>query len=148
MNSKLLHPMWVVGFVDGESCFRASVINNAKLRFKIQIQIEFLITQHKRDEILLHKFKDFFECGSVSKAKGKNDPTSNTERFRVRKLSDLHEKIIPFFEQHSLQTKKQTEFLRFRELCNLLHQKVHFTEEGFEHCLKLARILPYNITDL
>lgn len=36
MNSTF-HPMWIVGFVDGEGCFRASIIKNLKLRFQFQI---------------------------------------------------------------------------------------------------------------
>lgn len=34
----ILYPMWVVGFVDGEGCFRASMIQNTKLCFGLQIQ--------------------------------------------------------------------------------------------------------------
>ena len=65
-------------------------------------------------------------------------------RFRVRKLSDLQEKIIPFFDQNPLKTKKHVEFIRFKELCALLHQKTHLTPEGFARCLKLAKNLPVN----
>ena len=138
-----LHPMWVVGFVDGEGCFRASMIKNVKLRFGLQIQIEFVVVQHERDIDLLYKLQTFFECGQVSKTKGSQDFTDQTARFRVRKLLDLQIKVIPFFEQYHLQTKKQGEFLRFRELCLLLNQKVHLEEEGFHRCLHLAKTLPF-----
>ena len=143
MNSKL-HPMWVVGFVDGEGCFRASIIQNAKLRFGMQIQIEFVVVQHVRDKDLLYRLKNTFQCGNVTPTKGFDDVTNNTARFRVRKLVDLCEKVIPFFEQHSLKTKKNVEFLRFRDLCYLLNQQVHLTEEGFARCFHLAKTLPYS----
>lgn len=134
-----LHPMWVVGFVDGENCFRASIIRSAKLRFQTQFQIEFVVVQYERDIELLYKLQTFFQCGIVSKAKGVHDSLSNIARFRVRKLSDLQNKVIPFFIQHSLCTKKQVEFLRFKELCSLLSKKVHLNEEGFFRCLHLAK---------
>jgi hypothetical protein len=142
MNSKL-QAMWIVGFVDGEGCFRASVIHSPKLRFQTQIQLEFVVVQHDRDIDLLYQMKSFFNCGSVTKAKGRSDEQSRTARFRVRKLSDLKDKVIPFFEQHSLKTKKKVEFLRFRELAFLLDQKTHLTEDGFKRCYTLAKRLPY-----
>lgn len=135
--------MWVVGFVDGEGYFRASIIRNSKLRFGFQIQPEFVITQHKRDIDLLYKLKSVFGCGIVSQDKGKKDFTDNTFKLRIRKKEDLCSKILPFFEKHSLKTKKKVEFLRFRQLCNLQQQKVHLTKEGFEQCLQLAKQIPF-----
>jgi hypothetical protein len=139
-----LHYMWVVGFVDGEGCFRASLIRNSKLRSGIQIQPEFVVTQHKRDIDLLYKLKSVFGCGIVSQNKGKEDFTDQTFKLRVRKINDLCTKILPFFEKHSLKTKKKVEFLRFRQLCNLLQKKVHLTKEGFEQCLQLVKQIPYD----
>lgn len=144
MATVKLHHMWIVGFVDGEGCFRASIIRNSKLRFGFQIQPEFIITQHKRDIDLLYKLKSVFDCGIVSKGKGKDDVTDNTYKLRVRKNKDLCEKILPFFEKHSLKTKKKVEFLRFRQLCYLQQKKIHLTEKGFQQCLLLAKQIPFN----
>jgi hypothetical protein len=138
-----LHSMWIVGFVDGEGYFRANIMTNKSFRFKMQIQPEFVITQHKRDVDLLYKIKAVFGCGAVSKIKDK-DATDDTITYRVRKNSDLCGKIIPFFEKHSLKTQKKVEFLRFRKLCFLLKQKVHLKEEGFVQCLELAKKIPYS----
>lgn len=93
--------------------------------------MEFVVVQHECGIELLYKLQTFFGCGQVSKTKGSQDSTDQTARFRVRKLLDLQTKVIPFFEQHHLQTKKtkkQGEFIRFRELCFLLHEKAHFKE--------------------
>jgi hypothetical protein len=141
-----LNPWWVVGFVDGEGCFRASILKNGKCRFGYQIQMEFVVVQHGRDAGLLHQLKDLFQCGQVGLAKGLKDPEANTYRFRVRKLEDLCTKVVPFFQKYSLKTKKHVEFLRFQELCHLLSQKIHFHEEGFKRCMILAKNLPYQST--
>lgn len=144
-ENETLHPMWITGFVDGEGCFRASILKSEKLRFKAQIQMEFVVVQHVRDIHLLYELQKYFNCGIVDTAKEKNDPLNNIVRFRVRKLADLCDKIIPFFEQHPLITKKKVEFLRFCDLCYLLKQKTPLTEEGFQHCSFLAKTLPYNV---
>ena len=138
----VLQPWWVVGFVDGEGCFRASLLKNAKLRFGYQIQMEFVVVQHQRDVDLLYQLKSFFGCGQVGLAKGVNSP-SPVCQFRVRQLDHLQTKILPFFEKYSLYTKKHIEFLKFQELCGLLPQKIHLEEKGFQRCLALAQRLPY-----
>ena len=117
------------------------------MRFKYQIQPEFVVTQHKRDVLLLKEMQAYFKnIGEVKAAKGKEDKTANCYRFRVRKLSSLTTVIIPFFEKYPLKTKKNEEFLRFKELCFLLEKKVHLQSvEQFNYCYILAQSIPYNI---
>ena len=64
-NEKIFNPYWVVGFVDGEGCFSVGVFKNKSLRLGYQVQLEFSITQHKRDHDLLLQFIEFFGCGYV-----------------------------------------------------------------------------------
>ncbi len=65
-NEKIFNPYWVVGFVDGEGCFSVGVFKNKTLRLGYQVQLEFSITQHKRDHDLLLQFIEFFGCGYVA----------------------------------------------------------------------------------
>lgn len=140
MTTKIQN-LWVVGFVDGEGCFRASIINNQSIKNKIQIQIEFVVTQHKRDVQILYALKTFFGCEQVSLLK--SPESTNCCRYRVRKLDSLLDKIIPFFEKHNLKTKKHIEFIRFRKLCFLLKNKTHLSTKGFEEAYSLAKNLAY-----
>jgi hypothetical protein len=68
-----INAQWIVGFVDGEGCFRASIIKNSQLKFKTQIQIKFVVTQHKRDIELIQALKNRFQCGQVSILKKKSN---------------------------------------------------------------------------
>lgn len=45
--------------------------------------------------------------------------------YRCKSVKDLKEKILPFFEKHSLKTKKGVEFLAFREIVNLMDGGYH-----------------------
>jgi LAGLIDADG endonuclease len=113
-NQKLyanLDKNWVVGFTDGEGCFNLDVHVKTDMRFGLQMQPEFTIVQHERDKPLLEKFKEFFGCGSVGI--NRKDKTSTRYHFRVKSVKDLHEKVIPFFEQNQLLTAKQQEFILF-----------------------------------
>lgn len=130
-----LSPDWIVGFVDGEGCFSYSLIKNDSLRFKYQIQGEFTVVQHKRDIQLLHKLKNYFGCGSVA--------VNHGERFhyRVKNLEQLLTIIIPFFEEHSLQTVKKHQLSVFKEISLCLKNKEHLEYEGFEKVKLLVKKL-------
>jgi hypothetical protein len=55
-----LDPWWVCGFSDGEGCFSVGVFKNSSLRLGYQVQLEYSITQHKRDHDLLMLLPSFF----------------------------------------------------------------------------------------
>lgn len=135
-----LNANWIVGFVDGEGCFMASLNKNKTIRYGYQIQMEFVVTKHKRDIQILYALKSYFKCGHVRPNKNKE---GNVWAWRVRGLQHHLEYLIPFFEKHSLKTKKKVEFIHFRQICLLMNKKVHLTEEGFSQCFNLAKSLRY-----
>src|SRR5439155_9347576 len=104
-----LNPEWVVGFVDGEGCFFVGIQRNPKTAIGYQVIPEFRVVQHMRDLPVLHGLKRFFGCGMVCQ--------NHQDRWelRVRKLENLRE-IVSFFERHPLKTKKQIDFLKFRDV--------------------------------
>lgn len=52
--------------------------------------------------------------------------------FMVTKLSDITEKIIPFFEKYPLQGLKKLDYLDFKRVAELMQTKSHLTKEGSE----------------
>lgn len=52
---------------------------------------------------------------------------------------DIHEKLIPFFEKHPLQSQKAKSFEIFREIAKMVQRKEHKTHEGFEKVLVLKK---------
>lgn len=135
-----LHAQWITGFVDGEGCFLVSLQKRANQYGPFNLQPVFSVTQHLVDVQVLHALKKEFGCGYVYNYPNGLTPTS--AYYMVRKLDDLLNKVIPFFEEHQLKTKKCIEFQRFRHLCLLLKDKKHVTsQEGYDECVKLARAL-------
>lgn len=121
-----LETQWIVGFVDGEGCFHIEINPQPSMTLKFQVLCNFVVTQHKRDIQVLHALKDYFGCGVVRYEK----PTLCC--FRVRALKDLSQKILPFFEQHSLKTKKNIEFQKFRQVVLMMTQNLHVTQQGLD----------------
>ena len=126
-----LNAQWIVGFVDGEGCFRVGINKNESMKLGVQVLPEFIIVQHERDEQLLHGLKDYFGCGVVRKNHG------TRLAYRVRGQKNLRDKIIPFFEKHKLKTRKRVDFEKFRKVILLIEKEEHLNPEGLEKIRKI-----------
>lgn len=115
---------WITGFVDGEGCFHIGINRHPDMKAGYQVLPEFTVVQHKQDVQLLHALKEYFGCGVVR--------SNHADRmaYRVRGLSDLRERIIPFFERSPLRSKKHLDFVQFCECLLLIGKGEHLTSEG------------------
>ncbi len=127
-----LDPHWIVGFVDGEGCFHVAISRHKEMTLGFQVLPEFTVVQHKRDVQLLHALKGYFGCGVVR--------TNHADRlaFRVRDRHHLMERIVPFFMKHPLRSKKNTDFLKFRDALLMIEAGDHLSEDGLARIRKVA----------
>jgi len=126
-----LDARWVSGFVDGEGCFHVSINNSPEMSIGWQVLPEFRIVQHERDQKVLEKLQEFFQAGQVVT----NHDTR--KELRIRKLQDLR-KVVSFFKQHPLQTKKKKDLEIFGEILELMEKKKHLTLEGLTDIANLC----------
>ena len=127
-----LDAQWVTGFVDGEGCFYVGINPHQEMTAGFQVLPEFTVVQHERDAQLLHALKDFFGCGVVR--------TNHGDRmaFRVRGKEHLLERVIPFFVEHPLKSKKRADFEKFRRILLKMDAGEHLTAEGIEDIRAIA----------
>ncbi len=123
---------WVTGFVDGEGCFHVSINPQPEMTAGYQVLPEFTVVQHERDVQLLYALKAFFGCGVVRKNHG------NRMAYRVRGKEHLLQTIIPFFMHHPLKSKKNVDFLKFRDVLLMMEKGEHLTEDGIEKIRGIA----------
>ena len=123
---------WITGFTDGEGCFHIGINSHPDMTAGYQVLPEFTVVQHQKDIQILHALKAYFKCGVVR--------TNHGDRYayRVRGIEHLTSIIIPFFEKHSLKTKKNLDFLAFRDVLKMMQQKKHLTEEGIVTIQKIV----------
>ncbi len=126
-----LDSKWIVGFVDGEGCFHVSINKMHGMTLGWQVLPEFRVVQHKRDELILHKLKSFFDFGNVV------INHDDRKEFRVRGLENLN-KIVKFFNKNPLKTSKQKNFEIFSKIVELINQKKHLTQKGLNKIANLA----------
>ncbi len=58
--------------------------------------------------------------------------------YRVRGHDQLRDIILPFFLKHPLKTKKNIDFLKFRDVVLMMDKGVHLTGDGLEKIKGIA----------
>ena len=127
-----LDAQWIVGFVDGEGCFHVGINSHPETTAGFQVLPEFTVVQHERDVQVLQALKAYFGCGVVRRNNG------DRMAYRVRGHEHLSKNIVPFFEKHLLKSRKRVDFIKFREIVNLMSRGDHLTREGVEKIRAIA----------
>ena len=120
-------PNWVCGFTEGEGSFYISLVKSSRLKTGVDVRLGFVLTQHSRDQALLIGLESFF---GVGKFYLRSNQLAGD--FKVTRLEDLNEKIIPFFFKYSFIGAK---YISFKQLCmvaGLMKAKDHLTEKGLK----------------
>ena len=78
------------------------------------------------------RIKSFFGCGIIIKNDGQNEVS-----FRVNSLQDLTNIIIPHFSNYPLYTQKAADFMLFKQVIELMQNKVHLTTEGLQEKINI-----------
>ena len=128
-----LDAQWITGFVDGEGCFHVGINPHGEMTAGFQVLPEFTVVQHERDVQVLHALKAHFGCGVVRVNHG------DRMAYRVRSVKHLLEHIVPFFVKHPLKTRKNVDFLKFRDVLLLMDAGNHLTAEGIEQIRSIAQ---------
>lgn len=132
-----LSPQYVVGFVDGEGSFSVSTNVHKTLKRKVEIRPEFEIELRADDATILFRIQRTLECGKIYFLDYKRYGWKPHVKLRVSKISELEKKIVPFFLQHPLQSKKRQSFSIFKHVVEMVAKKEHLTENGYRKILAL-----------
>jgi|SwirhisoilCB3_FD_contig_123_61239_length_1516_multi_5_in_1_out_1_1 hypothetical protein len=84
----------------------------------------------KKDIAILHSVRDYFGVGSVY-----SSPNRSLCLYRVNKIDDLINVIIPHFVDYPLLTKKYSDFVLWSKVVNIISNKEHLTPTGFNTIL-------------
>ena len=124
-NQTIQDPNWLAGFTAGEGCFYIKIFKSKTSKLGETVQLEFIITQHARDKILMKSFIKYLKCGIVNKNK-------DVCIFRVTKLDDIINKIIPLFQQHPILGVKALDLSNWCIVAEMMKKREHLTQEGLD----------------
>lgn len=119
-----INAYWLAGFVSGEGSFGVQIYK-ANTKLGEAVKVTFTITQHIRDEQLMLSLIKYLDCGFVTERS-----REEAVDFKVIKLSDISDKIIPFFEKYHIQGVKSNDYKDYCKVVDLMIQKKHLTADG------------------
>ena len=126
---------WIARYVEENGLFTVNIHNNRILPDKgkgggeqfvpdLSVKLSMTSTRPHDSTNPLYRLKEFFRCGWVRK---------NGKCYRVRSVRDLRHRIVPFFEAHGfLSQRQQSNFERLREVLEIMAEREHLREKGFE----------------
>lgn len=123
-----MHPLKVVFFVN--------IFKSPSHKLKEGVQLEFSLTQHSRDELLMKSLIEFFNCGNVQRS---NDAC----KYRVGNLPAMTENIIPLFKKYPILGEKSKDFTDFCKVLEMIKVNKHLTKEGLEQ-IRIIKAAPRN----
>jgi len=100
-----INPFFVSGLIDSEGSFSISVKQSTRDKTKSIVQAFMEIDMNSRDLALLITIHKFFKGGSLN-----HKLKYNKVNYRITKLSDLTNIIIPHFNNYPLQSCKNIDF--------------------------------------
>ena len=126
-GQNLLDPNYIVGFVDGEGCFSVGCSRRSDLRLGYFFTPAFEIEMTIDDKEVLEKIHETLgKPGQVYISEYKRYPRWKPHcKLKVSNLKGLTEKIIPFFQEHPLQSKKNKSFEIFCRIIKMIQEKKH-----------------------
>lgn len=144
-----------MGFVVGEGCFYAESAPDPKYRLGWRIRPAFCIEMRHEEKDVLEEVRRILGCGAIYdldfgryrgyEAKGW-EPHA---KYRVTRLADLSERVVPFFQAHPLFGRKARAFGLFEELVLMLRQGIHREAEGLRAAkVAAARLSEHNARGL
>lgn len=134
-DQKINDPYWLAGFTSGEGCFMIKIGKSVSHKSGYRILLEFVLTQHIRDEALIKSITSYLGCGRYVFRPSR----PNSADFNVTKFTEINKIIIPFFEKYPVIGVKHQDFLTFCEAAKIMINKDHLSKAGLEQILSLKQ---------
>lgn len=139
-----IDPWFITGLFDAECSFVVTILKNPRYKTGWNVQARVQLKMHEIDRALIEKIQEFFGgIGYISK------PNKNLAvEFRVSTLHEIANVIIPHFDKYSLLTKKQADYILFKEIVLLMLNKEHSTFEGIKKIVTIRASLNTGLSKL
>ena len=121
----------MTGFSDGEGCFHVEVIPNSSVKVGYLVSAVFSISLHSKDVNILRQIKSYFnEVGSLSV-----NSKINKCFYRVKSIDEIVNNIIPHFDKYPLKSRKNADYVLWKNIANIINLKGHLNNHGFQEIL-------------
>jgi hypothetical protein len=140
-QERLWYCGWIAGFVDGEGCFSCPIFRNHKTTLRWQVQPTFAVVQSASSRDVLEDLARFFGCGRVYVNRRHDNHREDLSQYRVVRLADLRDVIVPFFQENTLRTSKDENFDKFVCVLRLMEERKHLSVSGLIEIAELVETM-------
>jgi hypothetical protein len=130
-SSKNLDNHWLAGFSDADASFQIKIIKRIT-RNKPEIRLNYQIDQ--KSDLLLNMIKEYLG-GNIGYRKSQDTYYYGSTNFGSAK------RVIEYFDQYHLQSRKYISYLRWRKVYRLIQDKEHLTDKGLSKILKIKSLI-------
>ena len=128
-SSKNLDNHWLAGFSDADASFQIKFIKRIT---RSEIRLNFQIDQ--KNDLLLKIIKEYLG-GNIGYRKSQDTYYYGSTNFGSAK------RVIEYFDQYHLQSRKHISYLRWRKVYRLIQDKEHLTSKGLSKILKIKYLI-------
>nr|QYC94335.1 LAGLIDADG homing endonuclease [Oedogonium sp. 210] len=114
---------WLCGFIDAEGCFNINITKRNESLNGYRIRLRFVLDQKDAQKELLYA-KKLFKYGLVSL----RSKTNNVYRYTIDSNIGC-KNIVSYLSKYPLKTKKQSSFLKWYTVYQMILLKQHLTQE-------------------
>ena len=133
------------GLIDGEGSFSIIVCKNKTSKLDWSVQLKFQIGVHTKDLNLLYKLQQYLggvDIGSIHLAI--NREMVNYSIDSKKGLS----KLIIHLEKYPLLTKKNADFILFKQAVEIVNNKAHITVQGLNEIVNIKASMNLGLSDI
>ena|SRR3989339_1582661 len=130
---------YIVGLTDGEGSFCVYLHPPKKEHGSVhyRVQCRYYIKMREDELPLLEKVKDFWGCGKIYFQREYRENQRDNYRFEIFNYDLLKRVVVPFFQRHSLESKRIKDFELFCQILDLAIAKAHHTKAGLRRIATL-----------
>lgn len=128
---------YLAGFTDGEGCFYVGVYPTSNVSLGVQVVPEFQVSQNGERIVVLQLFAEVLQCGII-KRNAPNSLRDKTWVFVVKRHDDLYSNVLPFFGKFPLRSQKYEDFLKLKQVVEMMHVKEHLSMIGLKKIIQIA----------
>lgn len=146
-SSHIITPENISGFVVGEGCFYVEFGKDSKYLLGVRVRPAFTIELAEDDIDILISMKSIIGCGNVyhldyGRYQGYQQKKWRRHvKYKVSNITDISQKLIPFFQKHPLFGKKAKAFDVFRRVVSAVLAKEHLSQDGLKRIAELVHQL-------
>lgn len=131
INTFSLNDSWLSGFIDAEGCFETRYIKCKTSKQKERPRQIFSISQ--KDEEILIKIRNIIQTSFIDKYSNNQnvnyDKSWEGNRYKTENKKDQIT-IMNYIQTHKQKTKKNINYLKWRNVLNQMRKGIHLTKKG------------------